>query len=113
MHFTDEYKDVSDNKNEEPYEIKNSGKRRKYHNILESKRRNHIKDGYHKLRDTIPSIYGKKISRIQILKKAIECIRTHEEEILRHENHLRIMREKSESLKKTLDFIKTKDFSVR
>ncbi|GFQ93853.1 BHLH domain-containing protein [Trichonephila clavata] len=66
--------DISDTEREEIYECSNAGRKRNYHNILERKRRNHIKDGYWKLRDSIPDVEGKKVSRIQILKRAVERI---------------------------------------
>ncbi|XP_035211366.1 protein max-like [Stegodyphus dumicola] len=68
------------------FEFESSGKKRTYHNILERKRRHHIKEGYLKLRNVIPEIAGKKVSRIQILKSAIEHIRLLREQIKMKEN---------------------------
>jgi Max protein len=48
--------------------------RRAHHNALERKRRDHIKDSFSSLRDSIPSLQGEKSSRAQILKKAAEYI---------------------------------------
>jgi len=48
--------------------------RRAHHNALERKRRDHIKDSFTSLRDTVPSLHGDKSSRAQILKKAAEYI---------------------------------------
>lgn len=66
---------------------KNSGnqfqtqaEKRAHHNALERKRRDHIKDSFSGLRDSIPSLQGEKVvgvlqaSRAQILKKAADYI---------------------------------------
>jgi Max protein len=42
--------------------------------ILERKCRDHIKDSFHSLRDSIPSLQGEKASRAQILDKATEYV---------------------------------------
>lgn len=91
----------------------NLGKKKNYHNNLERKRRNDIKEAYLTLRDAIPCMYEAKVSRIRILKKGIAYIREQKEEISRCENQFQEMKEKLEVLKRTLDVIKTKDFSVR
>lgn len=49
--------------------------KRAHHNALERRRRDHIKDSFHGLRDTIPSLHGEKVSRAHILNKATEYIR--------------------------------------
>ncbi|XP_034940825.1 protein max isoform X2 [Chelonus insularis] len=49
--------------------------KRAHHNALERKRRDHIKDSFSSLRDTVPALQGEKVaSRAQILKKAAEYI---------------------------------------
>ena len=48
--------------------------KRAHHNALERKRRDHIKDSFSGLRDSIPSLEGEKSSRAQILHKATEHI---------------------------------------
>lgn len=48
--------------------------KRAHHNALERKRRDHIKDSFTALRDSVPSLQGEKASRAQILKKAAEYI---------------------------------------
>jgi Max protein len=54
--------------------------KRAHHNALERKRRDHIKDSFSSLRDSVPSLHGEKsvsqikASRAQILKKAAEYI---------------------------------------
>jgi chromosome segregation ATPase len=49
--------------------------KRAHHNALERKRRDHIKDSFTVLRDSIPTITGEKSSRAQILNKATEHIK--------------------------------------
>lgn len=41
--------------------------KRAHHNALERKRRDHIKDSFHGLRDSVPSLQGEKVSRKKIL----------------------------------------------
>ncbi|KAK2111781.1 hypothetical protein P7K49_011527 [Saguinus oedipus] len=55
-----------------------------HHNALEGKRRDHIKDSFHILRDSDPSLQGEKpqASRAQILDKATEYI-----QYMRRKNH--------------------------
>jgi len=48
--------------------------KRAHHNALERKRRDHIKDSFTSLRDSVPSLSGEKSSRAQILKKAADYI---------------------------------------
>lgn len=35
--------------------------KRAHHNALERKRRDHIKDSFHGLRDSVPALYGEKV----------------------------------------------------
>uniref|UniRef100_S4RYY6 Protein max n=1 Tax=Petromyzon marinus TaxID=7757 RepID=S4RYY6_PETMA len=61
--------------------------KRAHHNALERKRRDHIKDSFHSLRDSVPSLQGEKVnlkkaSRAQILNKATEYI-----QYMRRKNH--------------------------
>ncbi|XP_063985194.1 protein max isoform X1 [Diachasmimorpha longicaudata] len=72
--------------------------KRAHHNALERKRRDHIKDSFSSLRDTVPSLQGEKVaSRAQILKKAAEYIQqmrrknsSHQQDIedLKRQNNL-------------------------
>ncbi|XP_019767564.1 protein max isoform X2 [Dendroctonus ponderosae] len=48
--------------------------KRAHHNALERKRRDHIKDSFSSLRNSVPSLHGEKASRAQILKKASDYI---------------------------------------
>uniref|UniRef100_A0AAG5CUR1 Protein max n=1 Tax=Anopheles atroparvus TaxID=41427 RepID=A0AAG5CUR1_ANOAO len=71
--------------------------KRAHHNALERKRRDHIKDSFTSLRDSVPSLQGEKASRAQILKKAAEYIQfmrrknnSHQQDIddLRRQNNM-------------------------
>ncbi|XP_045453344.1 protein max [Melitaea cinxia] len=72
--------------------------KRAHHNALERKRRDHIKDSFSSLRDSVPALQGEKVaSRAQILKKAAEYIQfmrrknnAHQQDIddLRRQNNV-------------------------
>ncbi|XP_063918750.1 protein max isoform X2 [Zophobas morio] len=71
--------------------------KRAHHNALERKRRDHIKDSFSSLRDSVPALNGEKASRAQILKKAAEYIvfmrkknHSHQQDIedLKRQNNL-------------------------
>ncbi|XP_073990458.1 protein max-like isoform X2 [Rhodnius prolixus] len=52
-----------------------NAEKRAHHNALERKRRDHIKDSFSSLRDSVPALQGEKVaSRAQILKKAADYI---------------------------------------
>ncbi|CAH1790770.1 unnamed protein product [Owenia fusiformis] len=71
--------------------------KRAHHNALERKRRDHIKESFSSLRDSVPSLQGEKASRAQILKQASDYIQfmtrkntTHQQDIddLRRQNSI-------------------------
>ncbi|XP_065171461.1 protein max-like isoform X4 [Atheta coriaria] len=55
-------------------DVDSDADKRAHHNALERKRRDHIKDSFSSLRDSVPALNGEKASRAQILKKAAEYI---------------------------------------
>merc|ERR1712002_207423 len=55
-------------------ELDSDSTKRSHHNALERKRRDHIKESFNGLRDSVPSLNGEKASRAQILNKATEYI---------------------------------------
>ncbi|KAJ0008907.1 hypothetical protein NQD34_016322 [Periophthalmus magnuspinnatus] len=68
-------------------EVDSDADKRAHHNALERKRRDHIKDSFHGLRDSVPALQGEKCSlfqasRAQILDKATEYI-----QFMRQKNH--------------------------
>ncbi|XP_047994182.1 protein max isoform X3 [Leguminivora glycinivorella] len=82
-------------------DIESDAEKRAHHNALERKRRDHIKDSFTSLRDSVPALQGEKVvckaSRAQILKKAAEYImfmrrknNSHQQDIddLRRQNNL-------------------------
>ncbi|XP_009210004.1 protein max isoform X10 [Papio anubis] len=49
---------MSDN---DDIEVESDADKRAHHNALERKRRDHIKDSFHSLRDSVPSLQGEKL----------------------------------------------------
>ncbi|XP_046906036.1 protein max-like isoform X3 [Hypomesus transpacificus] len=75
---------MSDN---DDIEVDSDADKRAHHNALERKRRDHIKDSFHSLRDSVPALQGEKqsvkqASRAQILDQATEYI-----QYMRRKNH--------------------------
>ncbi|KAM8846187.1 protein max isoform 2-T2 [Synchiropus picturatus] len=62
--------------------------KRAHHNALERKRRDHIKDSFHSLRDSVPALQGEKASRAQILDKATEYIQYMRRKNLTHQQDI-------------------------
>ncbi|XP_057304325.1 protein max-like isoform X2 [Hydractinia symbiolongicarpus] len=73
---------MSDEDRDVDVESGDEADKRAHHNALERKRRDHIKDSFCGLRDSIPSLEGEKSSRAQILHKATEHI-----QYMRRKNH--------------------------
>ncbi|KAM4529800.1 protein max isoform 2-T2 [Fundulus diaphanus] len=93
--------DIEVDSDEESPRYHSVADKRAHHNALERKRRDHIKDSFHSLRDSVPSLQGEKTwrssdqdrlndqkhstkqaSRAQILDKATEYI-----QYMRRKNH--------------------------
>ncbi|XP_014032742.2 protein max isoform X5 [Salmo salar] len=70
---------MSDN---EDIDVDSDADKRAHHNALERKRRDHIKDSFSSLRDSVPALQGEKASRAQILDKATDYI-----QYMRRKNH--------------------------
>ncbi|CAM9841160.1 protein max-like isoform X2 [Lethenteron reissneri] len=66
--------DEFDSDDDQCSRFQNTADKRAHHNALERKRRDHIKDSFHGLRDSIPAIQGEKASRALILNKATDYI---------------------------------------
>ncbi|XP_066592810.1 protein max-like [Prorops nasuta] len=63
--------------------------KRAHHNALERKRRDHIKDSFSSLRDSVPALQGEKVaSRAQILKKAAEYIQFMRRKNMSHQQDI-------------------------
>uniref|UniRef100_A0A5F4W8E4 Protein max n=1 Tax=Callithrix jacchus TaxID=9483 RepID=A0A5F4W8E4_CALJA len=76
--------DIKVESDEEQPRFQSAADKRAHHNALERKRRDHIKDSFHSLRDSDPSLQGEKpqASWAQILDKATEYI-----QYMRRKNH--------------------------
>ncbi|XP_030627371.1 protein max isoform X2 [Chanos chanos] len=78
--------DIEVDSDEESTRFHSVADKRAHHNALERKRRDHIKDSFHSLRDSVPALQGEKsikqASRAQILDKATEYI-----QYMRRKNH--------------------------
>ncbi|XP_034018171.1 protein max isoform X2 [Thalassophryne amazonica] len=79
--------DIEVDSDEESPRYHSVADKRAHHNALERKRRDHIKDSFHSLRDSVPALQGEKqstkqASRAQILDKATEYI-----QYMRRKNH--------------------------
>ncbi|KAM9435716.1 protein max isoform 3-T3 [Clarias gariepinus] len=74
--------DIEVDSDEESSRFHSVADKRAHHNALERKRRDHIKDSFHSLRDSVPALQGEKASRAQILDKATEYI-----QFMRRKNH--------------------------
>ncbi|XP_074605749.1 MYC associated factor X [Brevipalpus obovatus] len=77
---------------EKDMDIESDADKRAHHNALERKRRDHIKDSFSSLRDSLPSLHGEKASRAQILKKAAD--------------YIQFMRKKNSNLQQDIDDLK-------
>ncbi|XP_063231532.1 protein max-like isoform X2 [Bacillus rossius redtenbacheri] len=63
--------------------------KRAHHNALERKRRDHIKDSFSSLRESVPSLKGEKVvSRALILKKAADYIQFMRKKNSSHQNDI-------------------------
>ncbi|XP_004364652.2 max protein [Capsaspora owczarzaki ATCC 30864] len=76
--------------------------KRAHHNALERKRRDHIKEKFNELRDTVPSIAGDKASRSLILNRATEFIVTMKQRNTAHEAEIDAIRKQNETLRKQI-----------
>ncbi|KAK7103386.1 protein max-like isoform X2 [Littorina saxatilis] len=72
--------------------------KRAHHNALERKRRDHIKDSFHSLRDSVPDLQGEKVSRAQILKRAAEYIQSMREKNTTHQKDIESMKKANEQI---------------
>ncbi|XP_073853639.1 protein max isoform X7 [Macaca fascicularis] len=52
--------DIEVESDEEQPRFQSAADKRAHHNALERKRRDHIKDSFHSLRDSVPSLQGEK-----------------------------------------------------
>jgi len=74
--------------------------KRAHHNALERKRRDHIKESFHSLRDSVPSLNGEKgsASRAQILKQATDYIQFMTKKNGSHQSDIDSLRRQNNTL---------------
>ncbi|EDV28659.1 Protein max [Trichoplax sp. H2] len=80
--------------------------KRAHHNALERKRRDHIKDCFFGLRDSVPTLQGEKASRAQILNKATDYIQFMKQKNQNHQSDIEDIRKENYQLElqlKTLE----------
>lgn len=57
--------DIEVDSDEDSPRYHNVADKRAHHNALERKRRDHIKDSFHSLRDSVPALQGEKVGKAQ------------------------------------------------
>ncbi|XP_008581164.1 PREDICTED: protein max isoform X5 [Galeopterus variegatus] len=58
--------DIEVESDEEQPRFQSAADKRAHHNALERKRRDHIKDSFHSLRDSVPSLQGEKGKKMKL-----------------------------------------------
>ncbi|CAL2051691.1 unnamed protein product [Caenorhabditis brenneri] len=76
--------------------------RRAHHNELERRRRDHIKDHFVILKDSIPILDGEKSSRALILKRAVEYITVMQSRLEANQKSMEELRRRNEMLEEKL-----------
>lgn len=80
-------------------DIESDADKRAHHNALERKRRDHIKDSFSGLRDSIPQLQGEKVaSRAQILKKAADYIVMMRKKNITHQQDIEDLKKQNQIL---------------
>ncbi|KAI8784553.1 protein max [Biomphalaria glabrata] len=106
MSMSDEDREIdieSDADDEESPQTFSSDDKRAHHNALERKRRDHIKDSFHSLRDCVPQDDTKtntssKTSRAQILRQAAEYIIRMRDKTMQNDRHINILKQQNDDL---------------
>ncbi|KAK0178684.1 hypothetical protein PV327_007553 [Microctonus hyperodae] len=80
--------------------------KRAHHNALERKRRDHIKDSFSNLRDTVIALKGEKVaSRVQILKRAAEYIDEARDKAIKQQENIDSLRRQNFILESELKIL--------
>ncbi|GFO30263.1 max [Plakobranchus ocellatus] len=87
----------SDADDEDGSQTYSSEDKRAHHNALERKRRDHIKDSFHSLRDCVPQD-DSKTSRAQILRQAAEYIIRMRDKTQQNDRHIDILKKQNDEL---------------
>ncbi|CAL8338016.1 unnamed protein product [Merluccius merluccius] len=86
-----------------PAETEDEEERRRTHNVMERQRRNELKNCFLRLRDNVPELsHNDKASKVVILKKARDGIRSLQSEALRLQGRRDKLRSRQERLKACL-----------
>lgn len=80
--------DVESDDEERQSPAMGTSNKRAHHNALERKRRDHIKESFNGLRDSVPSLEGEKSSRAQILNKATDYIQLMKRKNISHQQDI-------------------------
>ncbi|RUS73594.1 hypothetical protein EGW08_018637 [Elysia chlorotica] len=92
----------SDADDEDGSQAYSSEDKRAHHNALERKRRDHIKDSFHSLRDCVPQDDSKgsstKTSRAQILRQAAEYIIRMRDKTQKNDRQIDILKKQNDEL---------------
>ncbi|XP_065845151.1 protein max-like [Oscarella lobularis] len=76
--------------------------KRRHHNALERRRRDHIKDSFTSLRDAVPSMAGEKASRAQVLNKATDYIELLRKKTEDHERDIDELKRQNDQLQQQI-----------
>ncbi|XP_014774612.1 protein max [Octopus bimaculoides] len=85
-------------------DIESDAEKRAHHNALERKRRDHIKESFNSLRDSVPTLQVEKVtvSRAQILKKAADYIQFMRTKNLGHQKDIEDLKKQNTYLEKQI-----------
>ncbi|XP_070577393.1 protein max-like [Ptychodera flava] len=86
-----------------PPNCRNEAEKRAHHNALERKRRDHIKDSFNGLKESIPTLQGEKASRAQILNKATDYIQFMRRKNNAHQSDIDDLKKQNETLDKQIN----------
>ncbi|XP_071498824.1 protein max-like isoform X1 [Diadema antillarum] len=81
---------------------RSQAEKRAHHNALERKRRDHIKDSFSMLRDSVPNLHGEKASRAQILNKATEYIQFMRRKNNSHQSDIDDLKKQNQTLEQQI-----------
>ncbi|XP_077994356.1 protein max-like isoform X2 [Glandiceps talaboti] len=104
--MSDDDRDIDIESDEEalsPPQAHNEAEKRAHHNALERKRRDHIKDSFNGLKESVPTLQGEKASRAQILNKATEYIQFMRRKNNAHQNDIDDLKRQNELLDKQIN----------
>ncbi|XP_037025786.1 protein max [Bradysia coprophila] len=88
--------------------------KRAHHNALERKRRDHIKDSFTSLKESVPSLQGEKAaSRAQILKKAADFIQFMRRKNFSHQQDIDDLKRQNKILEQQIKQLEQQQANLR